>query len=221
MAAQFDQVGAERGEAPMAATAADASGGTSLYLRCGDDGPSFPVRVESEQAELSLSFGNVRLAKVKSEQGTKYSDGKFTLWRDGDSAKYQDDQGRKFDCKNDSEQATWSDARRRGVEMRAVGPDRDGWVLEMTLTGTSLFMGDESETIDIVTPSPKGYLESEEESYWGRDEDEYTLLRVTRVDEECMDPRTGQKFDMRVEVSLNGHTMEGCGRNLRDRPYER
>jgi membrane-bound inhibitor of C-type lysozyme len=217
MAAQFDQVGAERGEAEATATA----GGSSLYLRCGDDGPSFPVRVEGEQAELSLPFGNVRLPEIESDQGTRYSDGHFTLWREGNSAKYQDDQGRKFDCTNDTEQAIWSDARRRGVEMRAVGPDRDGWVLEMTLTSTSLFMGDESETIDISTPSPKGYLESEEESYWGRDEDEFTLLRVTRFDEECTDPRTGQKFDMRVEVSLNGHVMEGCGRGLRDRPYQR
>jgi uncharacterized membrane protein len=219
MAAQFDQVGAERGAAPTTAGATDAAGGMSLYLRCGDDGPSFPVRVESEQAELSLSFGNVRLPAV--EQGTRYSDGKFTLWREGESLEYQDDQGKKFDCTNDAEQAVWSDARRRGVEMRAVGPDHDGWVLEMTLTGTSLFMGDESETIDIDTPSPKGYLESDEESYWGRDDDEFTLLRVTRRGEECTDPRTGQKFDMRVEVALNGHTMEGCGRSLRDRPYER
>jgi hypothetical protein len=218
IAAEF---GAERGTEMSTAAPNDAMGGESLYLRCGADGPSFGVRVEGQQAELSLPFGNVRLPEVASAEGTRFSDGKFTLARQGNSAKYQDDQGRKFDCTNDPQWAVWSDARRRGVEMRAVGPDRGGWVLEMTLTRVALFLGDEAERIDIDTPSPKGYLESDEESYWGRDDDEYTLLSVTRADEECTDPRTGEKFDLRVEVSLNGHSMAGCGRSLRDRPYER
>jgi membrane-bound inhibitor of C-type lysozyme len=209
------EAGAERGTTEGERTGEerkDVAGGMTLYLRCGDDGPTFTARLVEKEAQLSLPNGKVVLPRVESASGERFSNGDFELWRKGDSATYQNNAGQRFNCSNDTKLAVWQDAGRRGVEMRAVGEERGGWVLEQTLTTMTLTTAEGLERVEIPTPESKGYIEGERVSYWGRDGD--TLMRVSRESKECVDERTGEKFDTTIEISLNGQTLEGCGRDL-------
>lgn len=75
-------IGAERGESDEK----DSTPGSTWFLECGDEGPSFVVRIESDTARLYLREGEVVLKQVPSPSGARYTDGKTVLWAQGDAA---------------------------------------------------------------------------------------------------------------------------------------
>jgi membrane-bound inhibitor of C-type lysozyme len=212
------QVGAVRGEAitqsdlPAArAVAAPNDDGATLYLECGDEGPSFVVRVEGQEARLYLPDGEVRLTRVPSADGARYTDGKTVLWSKGDAAIFENEQGMRYMCSNNPQLAAWQDARRRGVALRGVG---EGWILEMAPSKTLLLTGDGANRFDMATPEPT--LDERRTVYEGRDQT--IALRITTEPKACIDPATGEKFDVAVQVDVGATTLHGCGRDLTEAP---
>lgn len=101
------QVGAVRGEAEPGPGSGE---GNTLYLECGDEGPSFMVVIEAQRARLFLSEGEADLAQMPAGSGTKYTDGKIVLWTQGDAAIFEDADGRRYMCSNNPSLAVWQDA---------------------------------------------------------------------------------------------------------------
>ncbi len=95
-------IGAERGESDEK----DSSPGSTWFLECGDEGPSFVVRIEGDSARLYLREGEVVLKQVPSPSGTRYTDGKTVLWTRGDAAVFEAEDGSRFACSNDPHFAT-------------------------------------------------------------------------------------------------------------------
>ncbi len=208
------EIGAERGDAPTAgnlpvarAVAAPNDDGATLYLECGDEGPSFVVRVEGKEARLYLPDGEVRLELVPSDSGARYTDGKTVLWSKGDAAIFETEQGTRYMCSNNPQLAVWQDARRRGVVLRGVG---EGWVLEIAPTTTLVLTGDGANRFDMATPEPT--RDQRRAIYVGRDE--ATALRITTERKACTDRTTGEQFELEVSVEVGANTLRGCGRNL-------
>jgi membrane-bound inhibitor of C-type lysozyme len=208
------QVAAERGQVvtqsdlPVArAVAAPNDDGATLYIECGDEGPSFVVRLQGEEARVYLPDGERILKRVPSASGARYTDGKTVLWSKGDAAIFESDEGTRYMCSNNPQLAVWQEARRRGVALRGVG---EGWILEIAPTQTLILTGDGANRFDMATPEPK--RDERRTVYEGRDET--IALRVTTEPKECTDRATGEKFDLEVQVEVGAKTLHGCGRDL-------
>ncbi len=210
------QVAAERGQAetqsglPVPAArsvAAPNDEGATLYVECGDEGPSFVVRIEGEEARLYLPDGEVVLKLVPSASGARYTDGKTVLWSKGDAAIFESAEGTRFMCSNNPQLAVWQEARRRGVALRGVG---EGWILEIAPTQTLILTGDGANRFDMATPEPK--RDERRTIYEGRDKT--IALRITTEPKECTDRTTGETFELEVQVEVGANTLRGCGRDL-------
>ncbi len=183
--------------------------GTTLFLNCGEgesEGPGFVVRVDGDEAEMYLPGGAARLMRMEVDDGEMFTDGKNTLWVKGDAAVYQDAEGLRYMCSNSPQLAVWEDARLRGVQLRGVGED---WVLEMD-PNTTVFIAEGSDRTDFETPDP---VERDDLTlYFVRTPDKSLELKTTAG--ECIDPSTGEKLGLELELDVNGTKYEGCGRDL-------
>ncbi|HEX2252309.1 MAG TPA: hypothetical protein VHQ65_03470 [Thermoanaerobaculia bacterium] len=104
-------------------------------------------------------------------------------------------------------------ARQRGIDFRAVGQE-PGWLLEIAEGGSTLFThGYGSSEVRVPTPRPAAD---------GAGRTTYTAasgehhLQVAIAREECADTMSGEVFEARVEVVLDGARYSGCGRWLGD-----
>lgn len=104
------------------------------------------------------------------------------------------------------------DARRRGVEFRAVG-NEPGWVLELS-SQMIVFVGNYGSA-RIATPRPAPAMDegARETIYAAVTEAHRLTLRIREV--ECVDSMSGEQWEATVEVEVDGKTYRGCGATLR------
>jgi uncharacterized membrane protein len=109
--------------------------------------------------------------------------------------------------------AVFEQARRRGIEFRAVGQE-PGWTLEIDrdVNGVLDFTGDYG-AIRVIAPVPEPVHEVEGAS-WYRVETDARTLRVRLSAEPCEDTMSGEVFSYTVMVEIDGRTLHGCGREL-------
>ena len=105
----------------------------------------------------------------------------------------------------------WGDARRRGVEFRAVGQE-PGWYLEID-DGRSLRLVYDYMERQATTPAPtrkrsEGRIVYEASSQSDR-------VTVVSEDRPCNDIMSGDPHPRTVIVTVNGLDLHGCGRDLR------
>jgi membrane-bound inhibitor of C-type lysozyme/uncharacterized membrane protein len=180
------------------------SGQVGVY-ECGDY--EFVTYTSADEVALYLADGYRVLKQVGAASGSKYSDSEMTFWSRGNSAML--DLGyRKFsDCQLNRGRIAWEEARRRGIDFRAVGQE-PGWYLEISQGRTMLFVAAYgSQRVLLATPEPE--LTEAGESYQIEDDSHQLLVEISF--EHCADIMSGEIFDNAVEVTLDGRLYHGCG----------
>lgn len=155
------------------------------------------------------------LSQVRSASGTRYEEGDVMFWQKGDSVLFEDGKQRFSDCQLNPARAPWEDARRRGVDFRAVG-NEPGWNLELQQGRHLLFVGNYGSE-RVLLPAPEQQMAGPTRVFQAVSDSHDLRLEIT--DEVCTDSMKGDSFPAQVLVHLNGKTYWGCGRDL-DHPWQ-
>ena len=183
--------------------------GQTLVYECGDY--EFVVRTGPGEVALYLPDDYRVLGQERAASGSRYSDGEVLFWSKGEEA-LLDLGGRRYvGCQLDRERGPWEDARRRGVDFRAVGQE-PGWSLEIQHEGNLLLVTDYGSR-RLLAPVPDPELENGRERY--RLPDKGLLIDIETG--HCSDIMSGATFTHRAIVSLDGRVYRGCGLSLEPR----
>jgi putative lipoprotein len=107
--------------------------------------------------------------------------------------------------------APWEDARRRGIEFRAIGQE-PGWMLEIDHEKSMYLLADYGEK-KITVPSPKPMRDPSGTITYDAVTEEHRLTVV--IDKVvCHDGMSGEEMTHTVVVTLDGTEYRGCGRDL-------
>ena len=215
---------AENGSAPNERQAGEgkltfASGrpGQTFVYEC-DDKSRVVARIEVGKAWLFLRSGTVSLPQFQaasgadSSDGAMYSDGVITYRSKGEAASIERPDHSRVECTNNRFEAIWEDAKLRGADFRGTG-NEPGWYLEIsnaygivyvTNYGTDRFHFEEFDTDSDDASRTTKYQAS-------KNGHELTVLLQGKP---CMDSMSGAQFATRVTVSLDGKSLNGCGRAL-------
>ena len=162
--------------------------------------------------EMAVWFEDryVILSQVRSASGVKYREGDILFWLKGEEGILVRGEQQYRDCRQLPREAPWADARRRGVNFRAVG-NEPGWHLEIQPGRGILFVGNYGE-LRVSTPDPGEIIQDRVRVYHAVTE-AYDL-RVEIVDELCLDTMQDEQYPAQVSVMLDGRLYRGCGRAL-------
>lgn len=109
--------------------------------------------------------------------------------------------------------APWLDARRRGIDIRALGQE-PGWVLEIDL-GTSMYLVADYGEKKITTGAPTAVHDALARTMiYEASTPEHRITAVVR-EGVCHDTMSGQRMTHEVRVTLDGQEYRGCGMDLR------
>ncbi len=174
------------------------------------NGYEFIARAAPGEIALWLQDRYVVLPQVVSASGAKYEEGDVSFWSKGDEAMLTVAGQNYQSCHQSPQRVPWEDARRRGVDFRAVG-NEPGWYLEIQSGQQLLFVGDFGAQ-RVIVPDAGEEREGSPRIYRGASG--AYVLRVEIVDEPCSDSMSGETFPSRVAVTLNSSTYRGCGKQL-------
>lgn len=104
----------------------------------------------------------------------------------------------------------WSEARTRGIDVRAVGQE-PGWFVEID-HGTSIRLLYDYAEREATFPAPEPVSSGGTTTYDAATGEH--RLRVIVEDRPCHDGMSGDAFPRTVTVELDGRTLRGCGRIL-------
>lgn len=179
------------------------------------NGYDFTARLGPGEMAVWLPDRYVILSQVRSASGTKYVEGDIEFWSKGDDAILNVGDQQHLNCALVPGRVPWEDARRRGVEFRAVG-NEPGWSLEIQKERHLLFLGDYGMR-RVATPNPGVQLQGNIRRYHAVTES--ADLQVEIAEEPCSDTMSGEVFPNQVMVTLDNDIFYGCGRDL-DYPWE-
>ena len=179
------------------------------------NGYDFIARLGPGEMAVWLPDRYVILSQVRSASGTKYVEGDIEFWSKGDEAVLNVGSQQHLNCALVPWRVPWEDARRRGVEFRAVG-NEPGWTLEIKKDRHLLFLGDYGMR-RVATPNPGMQSPGGVRSYHAVTES--ADLQVEIIEEPCFDTMSAEPFPGQVTVTLDGDIFYGCGRDL-DYPWE-
>lgn len=187
---------------------------TTLVYDC--NGYDFIARLGPGEMALWLPDQYVVLSQVRSASGTLYEEGDITFWSKGDDAMLTTAEQSHTNCQLQPHRVPWEDARRRGVDFRAVG-NEPGWQLEIHSGKRMLFEFDYGMQ-RIMVQDPKWVDTDTTRAYSGVSAERN--LNVEIVEQACVDSMSGEQFPDRVVVRLDNQQYEGCGQHL-EYPWER
>ncbi|MFC1578792.1 MliC family protein [Pseudomonadota bacterium] len=174
------------------------------------NGFEFVTRLGLGEMALWLPQRYLVLSQVRSASGAKYQEGDVVFWSKGDEAMLLVGDLEYRDCRLQPERGPWEDARRRGVDFRAVG-NEPGWHLEIEHGRQLLYVGDYGEQ-RLIIPDPGVQPSGLARSY--RAATEAGELVVEILDTACFDTMSGEAFPAAVTLTLDGRILQGCGREL-------
>ncbi|MFZ0390516.1 MAG: MliC family protein [Calditrichia bacterium] len=185
---------------------------SETYVFDCESGRTFTVRIEGNTAILFLPDNPVRLPRIESASGAKYSDGKILFWSKGDTARIQLHSRTYRNCLENPGRSRWAHARLNGVDFRAVG-NEPGWYLEITGGGETVFVTDYGQSeYHFTTPEPEVDREAGRSEYLM--ENNNRQMKVILEGKWCRDNATGEQFETTVTVRIDGRVFHGCGRVL-------
>lgn len=188
-----------------ATNAGDAPPVNTFVYDCGGE-YRFTARVGPDSTRLFLPERTVTLPSVVSASGAKYSDGSVTFWTKGEEALLETGETTRRGCGRD---AQWEEARRRGVDFRAVG-DEPGWYLEIERGKQIRFVTDYGQTrIYTPVPEPETQPRAQRTIYHARTEAHD--LRVVITGQPCRGTMAAEAYAAAVTVVLDGREHRGCG----------
>jgi uncharacterized membrane protein len=110
----------------------------------------------------------------------------------------------------DARRDPWSDARARGVDLRAIGQE-PGWYLEID-HGTSMRVVYDYAERQASLPAPEPVTSGRTTTYDAETSEH--RVRVIVDERPCSDVMSGEAFPCTVTVEIDGRTLRGCGRPL-------
>jgi membrane-bound inhibitor of C-type lysozyme len=181
------------------------------------DGRSVVVDLKEGNAWVFLPDNTVRLQRVRSASGEKYSDGEAVFWSRGDEAMIDAGNISYRQCKNNYAKAIWENAKLRGNDFRGVG-NEPGWVLEISsstagITGDVVFVGAYGqERHEFPASNMLTDTVSRKTTFSAVNERGDFLVILEGVP--CTDSMSGKSFQTTVTVNLFGREYNGCGNPL-------
>jgi uncharacterized membrane protein len=185
----------------------------TLVYACNDY--EFVARVGTGTMTLWLEDGDIVLPQVRSASGTLYEEGDITFWSKGNEAMLTVAGQSYQNCHLAPERVPWEDARRRGVDFRAIG-NEPPWYVEIQSGRQMLFVVDYGMR-RILVPDTGARNVGATRVFQGASGGHN--LRLEIVDEPCADSMSGETFPARVTATLDGTTYQGCGQDL-DHPWQ-
>jgi uncharacterized membrane protein len=193
---------------PAATSEPPASGDAATYVFVCDEHTAYTVRVTGAEAWVFRPEGTLMLPAVPTRQGTKYSDGAFELWIDGQQAQLGESGGEPQVCRNDRRRAIWEKAKLDGADFRAVG-NEPGWNLEI-LEGARIVLIADYGASRVERPLPQPMVDQQARTTrWDAGE-----LIVEVIGRPCRDSMSGESFEATVVVTWGEQILRGCGRAL-------
>ena len=186
---------------------------TTMVYEC--NGYQFTARLGPGEMAVWLPDRYIVLSQVRSDSGILYQEGDVEFWQQGEEAVFTVGRQQFMNCAQNFRAVPWEDARRRGVDFRAVG-NEPGWDLEIQ-DGRHLMMVSDYGMKRVITPDPGVSREDGTRVYHAVTES--ADLRVEIVEETCFDTMVDESYPSQVTVTLNGEVLRGCGRDL-DYPWE-
>ncbi|MEP5766604.1 MAG: MliC family protein [Halieaceae bacterium] len=180
----------------------------TLVYECGDY--EFVARTGPSEITLYLPGEYRVLSQVRSGSGTRYQLGEISFHSQGESAQLDLGTRQYRDCILNRARAPWEEARRRGVDFRAVGQE-PAWQLEIQHDRQMLMIADYGSR-RILLPTPEPELLEGYERYSVQDQKHQLQVDIEHTF--CSDSMSGEVFDHRVEVNLDGSLYQGCGTSL-------
>ena len=102
----------------------------------------------------------------------------------------------------------WQEARRRGIDFRAVGQE-PGWLLEIDHEGSLRLAYDYAQR-SVTAPTPAPATTSATTTYRATPDGHDLSVVIER--RPCQDVMSGEPFPASVSVTIDGRTLHGCGR---------
>jgi len=181
---------------------------TTLVYDCA--GYEFVARLGPGEMALWLPDQYVVLPQVRSASGTLYEDGDISFWSKGDDAMLTVVDQMYQNCHLQPQRVPWEDARRRGVDFRAIG-NEPGWYLEIQSGKQLLFVYGFGVQRALV-PDPAEETTDTARVYSGVSGGRE--LQVEILAQACADTMSGEQFPNRVVVTFDDTRYEGCGQDL-------
>lgn len=185
----------------------------TLVYECGEF--EFVVRTGPGEVALYLPDDYRVLGQVRSASGAKFQDGDIVFWSKGDEALLDVGDKHYRGCALNRARGPWEEARRRGVNFRAIGQE-PGWSLEIHHDGNMLLIADYGKQ-RILLPTPEPEPTEDGERYVA--ENASHRLEVDIQLDHCTDSMSGDAFSNTVTLLLDGRELRGCGESL-DQPWE-
>lgn len=202
-----------RAEPSAAVQQAAPATATTMVYECND--MNFTARFGPGEMAIWLEDRYLVLPQVVSGSGAKYEEADVMVWTKGDTAQLVVAGSNYSPCALAPRLAPWEDARRRGVDFRAVG-NEPGWHLEIQHEKHLLFVGDYG-MLRVATPYPGVQVEASHRSYHAQTAAHDLLVEIS--DQHCIDSMSGDAYPSQVRVQLDGTEYRGCGQAL-DHPWE-
>jgi putative lipoprotein len=185
----------------------------TLVYECADY--EFVARLGPGEMAIWLEDRYLILSQVRAASGVKYQEGDTEFWMKGEEASLLLDGQRFTGCQLNPARAPWEDARRRGVDFRAVG-NEPGWNLEIQSGRQIVFVGDYGmQRVLLADPGEQRVGDRRVLHAVDKGND----LRVEITEEACIDTMKGDSFPSTVLLHLNGVEYRGCGMDL-DHPWD-
>lgn len=183
--------------------------GRTFVFTC-SDGLKFVARTTVDgKAWLFLSSATLNLQQAAS--GIYLSDG-VMFKVEAEQAQLEEPGGNHLDCRNDRRQAIWEHAKLSGADFRAIG-NEPGWNMEIRQQSRLILVTSYgSERFEFDLPEPKINQQARSTVYEIRQAGKEVILMISG--EFCRDSMSGEEFSSKVDISINGKPLQGCGRAL-------
>lgn len=173
---------------------------------------SFVAEVNNEHVWLFLPQTTIKLPHVSSGSGAKYSDGNVLFWNKGEQALLELSNEKYHGCINNRAKAIWEGAKLNGWDFRAVG-NEPGWHLLISKDNKIIFVsGYGRERYEFSTPEPLSNQMTRTTKYHVQENGQ--VLELILNGTKCSDTMSGESFETKVTVILDGKKFNGCGRAL-------
>lgn len=185
-----------------------AKAGSTLVFEC--EGLDATVHTRDGEVTLLLPGRDAVLKQVPAASGARYEAPGLMFWDKGATAMIDVDGRHYKDCRNNPARAPWAEAARRGIDYRAIG-SKPGWTLEVD-EGDHIRLDSDSGEHSVYMPAPKPQFSGGVVRYDVKTGSHD--LKVHIKPKPCHDAASGEDFQTQVQVELDGHKLEGCGRYL-------
>ncbi len=180
----------------------------ATYVFVCSEQTAYTVRATEAKAWVFHQKGTLMLPAVPAKMGTKYSDGAFELWIDGQQAQLGESGSKLQRCRNGRRRAVWEKAKLDGADFRPVG-NEPGWNLEI-LEGSRIVLVADYGVSRVELPLPQPTVDRDARmTRWDAGE-----LIAEVIGRPCRDSMSGESFEATVVATWGEQTLRGCGRAL-------